>query len=506
MTKYTSISRFGSNHCGYSGNHILSGTTLSKTFIMVNKTSPDNITRIPYKMTSKSSLLVFLVSTITTTFAFCLLLSNFNPISCSRMRNKLDVLFNHGCPETLPQCSADIENVPATNLFQVTSSNTESPTTKTNFLLSNIGGPPMIIMTTSTQDSELTINWPVILNNGIMNDTNAFHYNHTQDSAIGFMFEKLIVFDDQDKTNTSKFFEVKWDKVVWDLASKTTYVKDDFLKITLRTRPDHPYNNTFGAIQIKMAIPRDIKADRQKEVPHLKLGGQSISVAIIVDNIQPNEKFANPRLLMTFVSVVQGPENAAVVCESESESLISDEYTPGVFKIKSLQFKQKEPGFKFDDRSNSIEPNNLIQNGHLGFFYWKEVAYTDRRKLISRTVDVYDEHKEHLWSTLPLTSRPFYQFFNHKGSNAGQNHLFRINLIFGRGDSVYSATNFTDFSFVLGLGTAPREQIFSFLVKIIIFVCFCLPILVTLAGVGHLLLRRFRRTGDTELLLAHEQS
>lgn len=446
----------------------------------------------------------------------------------TRLRNTLDVKFNLDCH--LPQCTSQDQNKSAVNLFQVVSSNQESPD-KTNFIWSNIGGPPMVITTSSSQESSLNIDWDVLLNNKqpANNETSGFHFNVTQDASIGLLVEKIILFDDTDKnglfTPDKPHIEIDWAGIVWDLASRYTYQKDDFLKTTLRMRPKHQYLN--GTLLVKLAIPRDYKADRQKEVPHLKLNNQSISIVIVVDGIQPPPEFKNTRLAMTFVVIVQSPMGS-VSLDTDSESLISDEYTPGVFRIKSLQFRTKQDHPQISTSTESTgsfniysetegeggttaapvtpKPPPALVSDRLGFLYWKEVAYTDRRKIISRTVDVYDSERSMSLDTLPDISSPFYQFYKYKPKSGPQPEykLYRFELIFGKSESSYSSTSFTDFSFVFGLGAAPQEQMFSFLVKIIIFVCFCLPIFVMLAGLGYLMLRRFRRNGDTELLLAAE--
>lgn len=485
----------------------------------------------------------------------------------TRLRNTIEVRYNLGC--NLPQCNSTDTNQSAVNLFQVISSNPDTPA-KTNFIWSNIGGPPMIITTSSSQESSLNIGWDAILNPNKINDphteqppsasssmtpagqnsdpnatttstttppppppppkpvTTGLHFNITQEAAMGLLVEKIILFDDTDKSGSFEqnkpHIEIDWGQIVWDQASRTTYHKDDFLKTHLRMRPNHKYLN--GSLYIKLSIPRDYKADRQKEVPHLKLNSQSISVVVMVDGIQPPPGYKNTRLAMTFVVVIQSGSNP-VALDTDSESLISDEYTPGVFRIKSLQFRSKQdsstPAPQVEDQSSSsgliavidgkpatsvapVAPTPMINRDKLGFLYWKEVAYTDRRKIISRTIDVFDSEMEMDMKTLPTISQPFYQFFKYEPPSGPkpQYRLYRFELIFGKGDSTYSATGFTDFSFVFGLGAAPQEQIFSFLVKVIIFVCFCLPLLVMLAGLGYLMLRRFRRNGDTELLLAAE--
>jgi len=442
----------------------------------------------------------------------------------TRLRNTLDVKFNLDCH--LPQCNSSDPDKPAVNLFQVISSNPESPD-KTNFIWSNIGGPPMVITTSSSQESSLDIDWEVLLNvkKSFSNGTSGFHFNVTQDASIGLLVEKIILFDDIDKsglfTPQKPRIEIDWADIIWDLASRATYHKDDFLKTHLRMRPKHQYLN--GNILIKLAIPRDYKADRQKELPHLKLNNQSISMVIIVDGIQPPSNFTNTRLAMTFVVVVQSPAGE-VSLDTDSESLISDDFTPGVFRIKSLEFRTKQelpPNTQSTDdnlpdiyaeSNGDIQPINAVPKratpfaNKLGFLYWKEVAYADRRKIISRTIDVFDHEMQMPFETLPNISQPFYQFFKYQPQSGPKPDykLYRFELIFGKSDASYSSTNFTDFSFVFGLGAAPKEQMFSFLVKIIIFVCFCLPILVMLVGLGYLMLRRLRRSGDTELLLAAE--
>lgn len=409
----------------------------------------------------------------------------------------------------------------------------------------------MVITTSSSQESSLIIDWNAILNANEQQQqpitsqdqhstskpplpspspspspspiTNGFHFNVTQDAALGLLIEKIVLFEDTDKsglfTPDKPRIEIDWSQIVWDLASKATYHKDDFLKTHLRMKTHHKYLN--GNIWIKLAIPRDYKADRQKEVPHLKLSGQSISVVIMVDGIQAPAGFKNTRLAMTFVVVVQSPSNQ-VSLDADSKPLISDEYTPGVFRIRSLQFKSvpdpapKAPEVEaqapslisdFDGKPiSSALP--VVDRENLGFLYWKEVAYTDRRKIISRTIDVSEQNHQNqtVLERLPNISQPFYQFFKYQPATGPKPNytLYSFDLVFGKGDSTYGSTNFTDFSFVFGLGAAPQEPIFSFLVKATIFVCFCLPLIVMLTGLVYLMVRRFRRTGDTELLLAAE--
>lgn len=391
----------------------------------------------------------------------------------------------------------------------------------------------MVLTTSSSQPSSLNIDWEVLLNGKQSNDSSGFHFNVTQDSAIGLLIEKIILFDDVDKsglfTKDKPHIEFEWADIIWDLASRTTYHKDDFLKTTFRIRPEHKYLD--GNINIKLAIPRDYKADRQKEVPHLKLKNQSVSMVVVVDGVKPPAEYNNTRLAMTFVVVVQSPLGE-VSLDTDSETLISDEYTPGSFRIKSLQFKTKQGQAasnslateETNDNPNiyaEIDGENKVfgstplkqkplpnsPNGDkLGFLYWKEVAYTDRPKIISRTIDVFDSELQMPLNTLPNISQPFYQFFKYQPKEGlrPEYNLYRLELIFGKNGASYSSTNFTDFSLVIGLGAAPQEQLFSFLVQIVIFVCFCLPILVMLAGLGYMMLRRFRRNGDTELLLAAE--
>jgi len=440
----------------------------------------------------------------------------------TRLRNTLDVKFNLDCH--IPQCKSSDPEKPAVNLFQVVSSNPESPD-KTNFIWSTIGGPPMIITTSSNQESNLNIDWEILLGTKEHNETSGFHFDVTQDASIGLLIEKIILFDDTDRsgllTPQKPQIVIDWGHIIWDLASRTTYHKDDFLKTHLRMRPKHQYLD--GNILIKLAIPRDYKADRQKEQPHLKLNNQSISIVIVVDGIKPPDNFANTRLAMTFVVVVQSPASE-ISLDTESESLIADDFTPGVFRIKSLQFRTKQElapsSQQVDDSSadiyaqsdrefqsvNSESRHTTPFGDKLGFLYWKEVAYADRRKIISRTIDVFDREAQMPFETLPNISQPFYQFFQYKPQSGPKPDykLYRFELIFGNRDTSYSSTNFTDFSFVFGLGGAPREQMLSSLVKIVIFVCFCLPIIVMLVGLGYLTLRRFRRDSDTELLLAAE--
>lgn len=433
----------------------------------------------------------------------------------TRLRNTLDLKFNLHCD--LEECKSNDRNISAINLFQVVSSNPEN-SDKTNFIWSTIGGPPMVIATSSHNDSNLNINWRSLINathhkneiEDLRREDSDLHYDVDQDATIGLMLEKIILYNDTDGNTvfnpSDHHVQLPLSNINWDLASKTTYHKDDFLKTVFRTR--EPIMN--GNLTVKIAIPRDYKADRQKEVPHLKLNGQSISMVIVVDGIKDRENYTH--LHFAFVVGVQSPSDG-IFLNKYNESLISDEYSPGAFRIKSLQFGVNQSSSEHTETENSFDDDlkpteKSPKADDLGFFYWKEVAYTNLRKLISRTIDVIDSEEGPYEfkniSELTRSSPAFYQYFKHKPSKGSKYMFYRFELNFGSNDTQYSPTNYVDFSFVFGLKTAPQEQKFSFLVKVIMFICFCLPIAVMIAGLAYLTLKKLSQNSDTELLLAAE--
>lgn len=378
----------------------------------------------------------------------------------------------------------------------------------------------MVIATSSSQESNLRINWTTLLNDTHNEPDNhenesGLSFESVQDASIGLLLEKVIIFDDINgdgifNSLSEPHRSLNMSSINWDLASNTTFFKDDFLKTYFRMREQI----WGGNLIVRLGIPRDYKADRQKEVPHLKLSSQSISMVIVIDGMQAPREFTASHLHLSFVVVVQSPSNGVDLVPT-SESLISDDYSPGAFRIKSLQFevaKNSHDSSKLSDESSfdhDTKPKSpVLPNENLGFFYWKEVAYTDKRKLISRTIDVSDSEEGPLefnkLRNLTSISPPFYQYFKvePKKEPYPTYRIYRFELNFGRNDTYYNSSNFVDFSFVFGLGTAPQEQMFSFLVKIIIFICFCLPIVVMIAGIAYLMLKRFSQHSDTELLLA----
>lgn len=474
------------------------------------------------------------LSLTTITILTVLINSQLSQSARTRLRNTLDVKFNFNCSHK--NCTTQDPNVSAVNLFQVSSSNPDSQE-KTNYIWSTIGGPPMIIATSSSEDSNLVIDWDTLLkdpettpsNSSIPPKYSAFHFDITPNASIGLLLEKIILFNGDEENSifngTQEHIELPWSDIIWDLASKTPYYKDDFLKTSFRMKQGKYWRN--GTITIKLALPRDYRADRQKEVPHLKLNNQSISMVVIVDGILPPKHYTRSLLHMTYVVVVQSPTHS-VSDNQKTESLISDEYTPGVFRMRSIQFTAKrdksqitkleyEPatGINREDFSDEEplddskpKPKPALYSDKLAFIYWKEVAYTDKKKIISKTIDVADcEYAENSGlSTLPEKSTPFYQYFKYQpdGQSAINYTMYRFKLDFGRKDSYYNDSRFVDFSFVIGLGAAPQEQMFSFFLKIVMLIGFCLPILVMIAGLAYLMLRRFSQGSDTELLLAFE--
>ena len=137
------------------------------------------------------------------------------------------------------------------------------------------------------------------------------------------------------------------------------------------------------------------------------------------------------------------------------------------------------------------------------FICWKPIAYNSKEKIIANTLDVIHEDVVRLDASLlnQKNSRILEAFFGEK-----VNPLFGFNLTFGASDDdkYYDDKKYNSFALVVGVDKAPEEGL-SFLVKMIIFVGFGLPLLVMVVSALYLVVRKIRKRNFNDLLLNQSQ-
>lgn len=129
--------------------------------------------------------------------------------------------------------------------------------------------------------------------------------------------------------------------------------------------------------------------------------------------------------------------------------------------------------------------------------YWKPVGYTKEDRLIAHTVDG-NLQKASTDNAIPSDNAVLHALFSNK---TDQFETSFFNITFGSAkDSFYQESNYTVYSFVIGLDEPPQEKL-SFLVEMIILVGFGLPAVFIVLSSVYLIYKRCRRAPTDTLLI-----
>lgn len=139
-------------------------------------------------------------------------------------------------------------------------------------------------------------------------------------------------------------------------------------------------------------------------------------------------------------------------------------------------------------KGNSSHVNGQVEQS---FIEWKPIAYSKDERIIANTLDVINSGFAS--STLTNASLALNAYFN-------QSRAVKYNYTFGNADDPpFNKTSYNSFSLVLGIGQPP-DQFLSFLVKIIILVGFGLPAIVTVLSALWLVVQKYRKRNNDDLL------
>jgi hypothetical protein len=220
-------------------------------------------------------------------------------------------------------------------------------------------------------------------------------------------------------------------------------------------------SNTNGSYKFVVKFPgKDI---RDKTLPHLLLTPESSTIDFVLDSLEP--RFNSTKFGIGAVFLADMSENAV---SKSSEKTLDDEYTPGTFTLWSVK---------------AIDKNSSVSS----YFQWKPIFYYfDPKSLENSTLTMQYELKS--GQEVPLgIGAAFYQ-------NSAS--LMGMNISFGlQGDQkdgyYYSQTDFSSWTFLVGLGTPPVEKM-SPIVTLVIFIGFGLPALVIVLGILFMVVKKLR--------------
>jgi hypothetical protein len=279
--------------------------------------------------------------------------------------------------------------------------------------------------------------------------------------VIGVCLNAVIIWDDVNKTG---IFNAS-------VHNHTVFNWNELSKRSVNLIGDNKYssvNMSYGFADSNFTVSINISTGaslgRHENLPRLLMSPSSFHTEMIVYG-SPGVNYSYPRVIIPF-DTVHSRANFSLTRVSR----IDDEYSPGVFSDETLSVGSNE------DKT---------------YITWKPVGYSRADRIIAKTLDavkLLTAHPAPLGPEEPV----LYGFYYPKMSDSYIIQSLQFSLGAAK-DTQYSESNYTSFSFNIGLGE-PADEGLSFLVQMVILVGFGLPVIALLLSAFFVGYRRYRRS------------
>lgn len=324
------------------------------------------------------------------------------------------------------------------------------------------------IMTFRTNiSSKLSVNWENLLSKNSSLVQNSIKFDPTPVEEAGYVVPVVYEFNDfkgqadmnspDIPNNASYWIHHLTDSFVWKQFNQTSSNSGFFEGKTSA--------QANGSFRFNVKFPGKDN-ERDKDLPHLLLNSEASSINLEIDSLDP--QFKDSKFGVNFV-LLSKHENMT----RTSLRTLDDEYTPGTFTLWNIE--------------------SISENIKHNYIQWKPIFYFNNpSKLENSTITIqYD-----LKNNQPLPNGIGCAFFDPKST------AYAFNVSFGlEGDEkngyYYTQTNYSIWTFSVGLGAAPIEKM-SFVVSLVIAVGFGLPALVIVVGLVAALVRKIRNSQYSE--------
>ena len=331
-----------------------------------------------------------------------------------------------------------------------------------HYIWSSIREDRPVFLVTQSDDprDKVSIDWPELLNGSNKSiSTQKQPVNH-----IGIMLKDVIFWNDTQKAADFNESEPHVLKDFKDLNQ----TQEEVLTVNTSSSASakFEFRDYLSNVTITVTVSAGIESSRYQHIPHLMLTPKSFHVETTITGDPEVVNFTSCRVLLDFVVFHRNGD-----VDVTTTTTIDDEFSPGVFSIKTA--------------TAPTDPHSFMQ--------WKPVAYNRADRIIAHTIDTNVSLNT---STDEMDSRVM------RGFCSGSVHCQTTNLraFFGAAkDTFYTDSEFTSFSFVVGLGQPDADGL-SLLVQLIIWIGFGVPFLALVVGASYLAFKRIRRRSSQFLI------
>uniref|UniRef100_A0A1B0CDC9 Secreted protein n=3 Tax=Lutzomyia longipalpis TaxID=7200 RepID=A0A1B0CDC9_LUTLO len=340
------------------------------------------------------------------------------------VRRKLTAQLNPGCPENICDDAGNL-----TNVVHVTSLGASDAI----HYIWDLTGKPSALVALCGPDTKLNINWEGFFDG----KANTVMFSDAPRYTFGVVLNRLWEYNDEEDvgtftvTNSSQINAFSLHEFAWE--RKSFLATEDSVELSVKSRGLHGLPGNFELSLATFATP-----DHGPMTPHLMHTENSTQIDLVLDTVQTNDSFPQPRFAIEVVLVAMEPkkDNYTVVVKKS----LDDEFTPGIFKIV-----------------NVASPASVNASSG-GYLQYRPVSYTDEDRDVSTSTQTYQSSPATPNNAIKkLNNTVFRSIF---GDSVETMLVQSLNVSFGTsGDGFYTKYNYTTWTFVVGYGAPLPDKL-----------------------------------------------
>jgi len=369
---------------------------------------------------------------------------------------RVDVDLNPGCIATKCKDSDNLLHIRATGDSDIV-----------HYIYSTIGAFSILLFRTSL-NAKLTVDWDNLLSKDAAKVSGSVKFSEEPQYKAAYVFPAFYEFNDVNGTaditqapdNDTIIF--KTNDLLWKQFHFDTNLTNSIGTFESKTA------DADGSVRFVVRCPGT--DTRDKTLPHLLLTPEACSVDFIIDSVVPS--YTQSKMMLRVFALTEKSQNAT----QNKVRTLDDEYTPGTFNEWNVQIT---------DTTNA----NLT-----GYFIWKPIFYFyDPKTLENSTITRQLDTLQYTQQNVPLSvASAFYE--TSKIATPGSLDVTFGLAGLGTDGYFYTQSNFSEWSFSVGVGEVPKERM-SALVTMVILVGFGLPAVIIVLGLVVMTVRKLRSNG-----------
>uniref|UniRef100_U5EN62 Putative lysosomal protein ncu-g1 n=1 Tax=Corethrella appendiculata TaxID=1370023 RepID=U5EN62_9DIPT len=373
----------------------------------------------------------------------------------------ISVALNPNCPDYI--CSNNLNNT-ITLVYIRANSATDSI-----HYLWDFTGKPSILVAVTNLNSTLSVDWDSFLNG----NPNSIAFSENPIYSFITIINTIWQFDDPDDIgelrvkNDTKMYAYNLRELTWN----RTYFSHDNNQVSVDVSANV---NGSDMNQIQFKFKSFASKGNGENFPHLLHISNTTQIDIVLKNL--TNLFNSPRIAIELYFVVTEKFDEKLSFNISERRGLDDEHTPGIFEIIDI-----------------LSPNT-VRNGNGGYIEYRPVSYTHHERDVSTSTETHLSLP--MLITTPSIALQETLAYSIYGAKLDSFLVQSVNISFGESeDGFYSKSNYTTWTFVMGYGVPPIQELSSFVV-IIATVGLGLPLVLLLIGGCFICIRNARNKAE----------